>query len=193
MRKKRQVLAVTVLSVVGAALIAPTAAVAGTLDQQQVDVSGGDSYVDSGQSLGQTFTAGLTGRLDQVDLSLRVLNAPTLSMTVQIRNVTAGQPGSTVLAAQTITPSLITGAFAFAPITFATPASVAAGTHYAIVAYSATVPPEEFSWARTTSDVYAGGGGLYVSSSPPSGSWLAVGARRNHSLRSLWPSVAHVA
>jgi len=155
-------------------LVAPASASAGTLDQQSLDASGGDTYIDSGQSLSQTFTAGLTGKLDRVDLFLRVLNAPTPQMTVEIRNVTAGSPGSTVLASQSVTPSGITGTFAFVPITFAVPASVASGTQYAIVTYSAASPPTRYSWARSVGNVYSGGAALYVSISPPSGTWLEV-------------------
>jgi hypothetical protein len=145
---------------------------AGTLDQQQI-VGSADSFIDDGQSLAQTFTAGLSGNLDQVDLDLRSLNAPTLPVTVEIRDVAAGSPGSTVLATQSVAPSAITGTFALVPITFAVPASVAAGTQYAIVTYSATpTPATEYSWARNSSDVYAGGKAVYVSTSPPSGIWL---------------------
>jgi hypothetical protein len=159
-----------------ALLASPAAAPAGTLDQQQLNAGGGDTYIDSGSSLSQTFTAGLTGKLDQVDLFLRVLNAPTPHMTVEIRNVTAGSPGSTVLASQMVTPSGITGAFTFVPITFAVPASVASGTQYAIVTYSATSPPTHYSWARSIEgNVYTGGTGFFVSISPPSGTWLEGG------------------
>jgi hypothetical protein len=172
--KLRRAVPGTLVVAFAACALAPSAALAGTLDQQQTDVSGGDAYVDSAQSLAQTFTAGLTGNLDRVDLSLRVLNGPTVPMAVQIRNATAVSPGSTVLASQSIPPSGITGSFAFVPITFAAPASVAAGTHYAIVAFSTTASPMDYSWAKSSISVYAGGDASYVPTSPPSGSWLPV-------------------
>ena len=172
----RKILVVLAVAAVSAPLLlgGTASASAGTLDQQQL-VGSGDTYVDSTQSLAQTFTAGLTGNLDRVDLFLRVLNGPTLPMTVEIRNATADSPGGTVLASQSVGPSSITGTLAFVPITFAAPAPVVAGTQYAIVTYSATASPTEYSWARAFSNVYAGGRALYVSTSPPSGIWLDDG------------------
>jgi hypothetical protein len=50
-------------------LLAPPIASAGTLDQQQTDTSAGNSGVYSTQTIGQTFTPGLTGGLDQISIS----------------------------------------------------------------------------------------------------------------------------
>ena len=163
---------VALVAVCVGCVFGPSTVLAGTLDQQQLNDEGGDTYVDSEQSLSETFTAGVTGQLDRVDLDLRVLNAPTLPMTVEIRNVTADLPGSTVLASQDVGPSGIIGGFEFIPIVFAAPASVASGTQYAIVAYSATVSPVDYSWARSFGKLYPGGSAFYVETSPPSTVWL---------------------
>ena len=171
----RKILVVSAVAASGALCLgAAAAASAATLDQQQL-VGNMDTYIDSGQSLAQTFTAGIDGDLDRVDLLLRVVNTPTLPLTVEIRDGTADTPGGAVLASQSVAPSGITASFALVSITFPVPAPVAAGTQYAIVTYSATAPPTHYSWARSPSDVYAGGRGLYVSASPPPGIWVDDG------------------
>src|SRR5438128_2024054 len=82
-------------------LVAPGSALAGTLDQQQTAATGPQAEVYSNQDWAQTFTAGLSGGLDQVDLNLaqQILgaSAPTTPLTVQIQNVSGGVPGGTVL------------------------------------------------------------------------------------------------
>jgi hypothetical protein len=56
-------------------VVSPVAALAGTLDQQQTDDSGGFIGISSG-SAAQTFTPGITGSLDEVDLSLEESGNP---------------------------------------------------------------------------------------------------------------------
>ena len=60
-----------------AALIPAAGASAGALDQQQTISNFGGLQVDSSHSKAQTFTAGLTGQLDQVDLALSGLSLTT--------------------------------------------------------------------------------------------------------------------
>ena len=75
-----------ITAVAGAAALIPAAgASAGTLDQQQTLLTFGGLQVDSTNSKAQTFTAGLTGQLDQVDLALSGLSLTT-PLTVQIRD-----------------------------------------------------------------------------------------------------------
>jgi hypothetical protein len=79
--------------------------------------------------VGQTFTAGSTGLLDTVSL----FASPTVSLaggTVEIRTVSGGLPTTTVLASQTVTSAALN---AMVQTTFAAPASVTAGTVYALV------------------------------------------------------------
>ena len=123
-----------ITAVAGAAALIPAAgASAGTLDQQQTLLNFGGLQVDSTNSKAQTFTAGLTGQLDQVDLALSGLGVTT-PLTVQIRDGSATAPGDTVLASASVPTSAVTGSASFVPITFASPASVTAGTQYSIVA-----------------------------------------------------------
>ena len=62
--------------VVAATLLVPNLAMAGTLDQQQPTVTSMALNAHSMQSVAQTFTAGLTGKLDQVDLNVNKSGTP---------------------------------------------------------------------------------------------------------------------
>ena len=139
--------------------MAPSVALAGTLDQQQPTAGGSGLNAQSTQSVAQTFTAGLSGQLDQVDLHLEKLNNPTAPLSVELRNASGGLPGSTVLASQSVPASSVppSPAAAFVSINFLAPAPVAAGTQYAIVAYSANVFPVGYAWSLTTGNPYAAG------------------------------------
>jgi hypothetical protein len=123
--------------------VAASASAAGTLDQQQTAVGTsaeifGPSFLPESQA--QTFTAGLTGGLDRVDLSLKQAKVGnSVGLTVQIRTVSGGVPGAVVLASATIAPGAIPAVntpLAFVPVTFGPPAPVVAGTQYAIVVYT---------------------------------------------------------
>ena len=140
-----------------ACLLAPGVATAGTLDQQQ---TANDAALGPSQSTSdaQTFTAGLTGGLDQVDLLLARVNPPTTYVTVEIRDVSGGVPGQAVLAARSIPPAAVTNTTPqFIPVQFNPPAPVTAGTQYAIVAYSGNVPTNWIIWYAKLGDVYPGG------------------------------------
>jgi hypothetical protein len=167
---RRWVLA-TLAAACSACLSVPGVAVAGTLDQQQTD-NGVPQFIYSTQSWAQTFTAGLTGGLDQVDLSLHRAGDPTASLSVEIRDVSGGPPGGTVLASGSVSAGSVPTSQAFVPINFTSPASVVAGNRYSIVAYSSTAAPNEFAWGgSSTFDPYSGGDPYFTLSSPPSGSW----------------------
>jgi hypothetical protein len=147
------------------------AASAGTLDQQQAAGSG-DARVESGESLAQTFTAGLTGGLDRVDLLLGADGSgPSVPLTVEIRSVSSGSPGSTVLAAGSVPPSAVGLTDAWIPITFAAAPTVTAGTQYAIVAYSSVDHANSYFWALEFGDPYAAGANFFQTSTPPDGTW----------------------
>jgi hypothetical protein len=169
-----------------AVVLAPVAAVvlllgvaasasAGTLDQQQT-VAGGLGYgIDSTHSVAQTFTAGISGGIDQVDLFLyEVAGTPSAPLNVQIRDAFGGVPGGTVLAGQTIPATALTSSPAFTPIHFTPAAPVTAGTLYTIVAFSAAAAPPDYGWgASSTDNPYPGGGGFTAGGSP-SGPWTPI-------------------
>jgi hypothetical protein len=161
--------------VIGAACLlpalAPSAAIADTLDQQQ-PTGGSDVRVDTGESLAQTFTAGLTGPLDRVELLLGAFDSPPdAPMTVEVRNVSGGSPGTTVLASGSVAPSSVSPAEAWVQIPFGTTAPVTAGTKYSIVVYSSVDTSHSFFWAIDFPDPYPAGASFYQTASPPNSTW----------------------
>jgi hypothetical protein len=172
--RSRGVVLGAVISALTACALAPAAASAGTLDQQQAAVGATAVSINSGNSVFQSFTAGLSGKLDQVDLSLRKAGAPASSLTVELRSVAATDPTSTVLASAVVPASGVSTTAAFVPITFAVPAPVLAGTPYAIVAYSAAAPGTDYRWSfGPTNNLYPGGFAADTPTSPPTGAWSA--------------------
>ena len=153
-----------------AALIPAAGASAGTLDQQQTLNTFGGLQVDSSHSKAQTFTAGLTGQLDQVDLALSGMSVTT-PLTVQIRDGSATAPGDTVLASASVPTSAVTSSESFVPITIASPASVTAGTQYSIVALNDSPAISGWFWYAGKTDTASAyeRGRLYSSPNGPPG------------------------
>ena len=159
-------------------LMAPAVAAAGTLDQQQTAFDPGFATVPApggNGAVAQTFTAGITGSLDRVDLLLASANPPATYLSVEIRDAPGGVPGQAILASRPIPPSAVTSTTPqFIPVDFRPPAPVVAGTQYAIVAYSANVATTWFLWYFKNSDVYSGGQFFYNGTTPPTSSWTAA-------------------
>ena len=174
-RKPMKRLMIVLAAVFSVAL--PGQATAGTLDQQQTEVAGEIGVSQSGWQ-GQTFTAGITGTLDQVDLSARQNLAPGvgLPLIVQIRTVSGGLPSTTVLS--TTTTTVFNSVFtAFVSIPLSTPVAVTSGGQYAIAAGS-TVPFDPSGSTNPTlgaapQDPY--GGGASASSGDGGATWLTQG------------------
>jgi hypothetical protein len=171
-RRTRIALAAVVAALSLAVAAAP--ATAGTLDQQQTEATssggvGGPTSSFGAFSRAQTFTAGLSGWLDQVDLGYAVpFNTPVPigPLTVEIRGVSAGIPSATVLATANLLPaSLPASGFAFLPVRFASPPPVVAGTQYAIVAY--TGGANLYNWVGSSVDAYPAGAHFVSRASPP--------------------------
>lgn len=163
---------------------------AGTLDQQSTsfgDARGLIGTYDNGQDVihAQTFRAGVSGLLDQVDLPVRVVGDPGVSLTVEIRALDgAGMPaavlGSAVVS-QASLPACNTPAcdpvgdfttFSFTSVPLTTPASVTSLTDYAIVLSATNARLDiygtilgrtvnRYEWAATTNQLaYGNGDGL---------------------------------
>jgi hypothetical protein len=152
--------------------LAPAAAFAGDLDQQQTNDAGGTVTINSMQSLAQTITAGKSGQLDQVDMGISKSGAPG-SLTVELRNVAAGAPGAQVLAGTSVPGSSVSTTLGFVPVHFSVPGAVTAGTQYAIVAYTGASGPDFFQWGEKGPNPYPGGTGLTSFASPPT-TWSAT-------------------
>jgi hypothetical protein len=167
--------AVVAVALAGLLLAAP--AFAGTVDQQQTVSSPGQVLVSGPGALtssaAQTFTPGLSGKLDRVDLFIGNDGGATGPLTVEIRDTSSGSPGTTVLASASVPASSIPGFLmdAFTPVTFSTPANVLAATKYAIVAYAGGT--NTYDWDGSATDVYGGGQQFGDTSSPPDNTWPA--------------------
>jgi hypothetical protein len=145
-----------------AALSAPAPAMAGTLDQEQASSTGHFEFGGEDGYEGQTFTAGISGLLDQVDLRIAT-SSPTCGVTIEIRNVTGGLP-TNVLAIQVIPPGSLptstTPPIPFTSVIFSNPATVVAGTQYAIALSANETACGQ--GGKECSNPYAGGTNVYT-------------------------------
>jgi hypothetical protein len=157
-------------------LAAAASASAGTLDQQQTEWDNSVGLVTF-QNPAQTFTAGMSGGLDQADLLLCCKDgSPTEPLTVEIRNTSGGEPGSEVLASASIPMSAVGVADTFVPATFAPPAVVTAGTQYALVVYTEHPTNDCCGWDyQKATDPYSGGVGFVTAEHPPAPPWDSHG------------------
>ena len=159
----------TLVVACAACALTPGIALAGTLDQQQPGNNGTYNGIDSSVSFAQSFTAGVSGGLDQVDLYLSAPPTPASPLNVEIRDFYVGAPGGIVLASHSLPASSFSAGFV--SVKFATPAPVVAGTQYAIVAYTSSPGSNPYLWFETTTNPYAGGN-KFAGTSPPSlGTW----------------------
>ena len=182
----RSRLLVATLTGAMALALAPATVFAGTLDQAQEDTSQGEQWIcgpDNGYasecpiSEAQTFTAGISGLLDEVQLHV-IHTEGSDPLTVEIRNTTdSGFPGSQVLATGSIADATTAD---WQSVDFDTTTIVEAGTKYAIVAY--TDADSLWGWSFQYDDVnnpYDGGHRFTTTGSPPTTGWDATGDADN--------------
>jgi len=167
MNKRRPTLKRTAVGVVAVAtfgLVASVAWATGTLDQRNPGPSTSTSEICLAR-LAQTFTAGLTGSLDTVKLALSQTNASGDDAVVSILGTdSVTNPGSPddgdVLATQAV-PHIDSSNLEDATIVFDNPASITAGTRYAIVLSAPTCqssnPQPFYSWGMTINFGFTGG------------------------------------
>jgi hypothetical protein len=147
------------------------ASATGTPDQSQTR-DDGSFQIFLQRGIAQTFTAGISGALDQVDLGLFVDDScpPAGPLTIAIQGVAGGVPSGVVLASATLAeanvPAIGTGDVV-SSVPFAVPALVVAGTQYAIVASApgaqgdcSAAGNQAYSWGTATGDPYPEGTGL---------------------------------
>lgn len=107
------------------------ATAAGPVDQQYLGPANSNSTLYSNVLLGQSFTAGRTGLLDQVAVFIERTGSPG-PITVQIQKTSSGVPGGPVLATTTVAESAISTAAGWLTVPFSSPAVVLNGQQYAI-------------------------------------------------------------
>jgi hypothetical protein len=113
-------------------------------------------------------------RRTRPDLDLQRAASPTADLTIEIRDGSLAGPGDTVFATRTFPASSVsTAPGAPLTVTFSPAVPVVAGTHYAIVAYSATSALEPYQWRFSISNPYMGGG-FFTSSTAPPTTWTSV-------------------
>jgi hypothetical protein len=137
----------------------------GTVDQRQEVVT---DLCHEGEPFGQTFTAGRTGNLDQIDLVFLKRPDRTSPFTVEVRTVGGGVPTATVLASATVPaasvgpadpsgwpggPSPIDNPPRWVSVPIG-PVAVAAGTQYAFVVLDEGI---ECPIGNIDDDFYPGG------------------------------------
>ena len=118
--------------------VAPASASAGTLDQHQTEFDTGRA-VRGSEVKAQTFTAGISGQLDQVDMRLSRRGSPG-DLTVEVRSTTVdGQPTADVLVSAAVPEASVTdvspGSIVSVPLV---PTDVVADQKYAIVMSAAS-------------------------------------------------------
>jgi len=159
MRVTASVVLVVVLVLSSSALSVPI------VDQHQ-DSMDGASSVSSWKSLGQTFTAGLSGILDRIELGAEVYDEPSSPRMVDIRDVAGGAPGETVLGTADVTGGFVEG---WNSISFLSQnIAMTAGQEYSIVVYTLAETETPMMYLRWNAASYASGGAW---EQPPAGAW----------------------
>ena len=153
------------------ALPAPAMAV-GALDQSQDGGFAGSNVVWGSVQGAQSFTAGISGDLDQVDVLLARSGSPG-DLTVEIQTLSSGVPSGTVLASGSVAAASVTGSYAWIPVPLSPVAPSSAGVQYAIVlsAPSSAGSGDRYDWAITGGSPYSAG--TQLSSLDGGASWTA--------------------
>ncbi|MGE4069583.1 MAG: beta strand repeat-containing protein [Lysobacterales bacterium] len=141
------------------------------LDQQNTSVTTSGFGFTSTAWFGQTFTAGASGQLTQVDVNLFCsgCTGTTPNITVSIRAASGDLPTGADLATATI-PGFSSGAGGYFTATFASPPTLVSGTAYAIVVRAVSNPSAgTYAYVVSTGSPYANG--RRVTSSNSGSTW----------------------
>ena len=147
-----------------------------TLDQNYPTWHTGGSYVgvDAVQSIGQSFTAGLSGPLSRIAVGIFRVGAVTqITADIYATNLAGNVTGS-ALATRTIVGTTVpTGSGgALAVFDFASPVSVVSGSQYVIVMTTPDRGPMysegDYNWYEENGNSYAGGNGIAYPLTTPS-------------------------
>lgn len=120
---------------------------------------------DPAYRIAQTFTAGVSGRLDRVEILLQRQFDPG-DLVVEIRSVVGGFPTSTVLATMTVPETAVPpiGQPVWASVPLTAPVASSAGTQYAIVVYApfGSCGGDCWQWWAGENNPYPGGAALFA-------------------------------
>jgi hypothetical protein len=148
---------------VGTASAAPEVDQSQTVANDQQPIAGAPAF--PAYRTAQTFTAGVTGTLDQIDILLNRQFSPG-DLKVEIRSAAAGVPTTSALAAATVPEATLplNGPVTWVSVVFDAPASVAAGDQYAIVVYApfGFCGGDCWMWWGAVGDPYAAGAALWA-------------------------------
>jgi Ca2+-binding RTX toxin-like protein len=163
--------------VVGAMLAMPTGASAAEVVDQHQDSQNTRHTVSSSESWGEVFTAGVSGRLSHLDVALGSAGG-TGALFAELHAVTAGAPAADILASKQIPvtdlPPSGPGDLPVVSVTFAAPATVLAGSQYALLLHVNGSAGTAVNVGYSTGNPYAGGPGFATVTSPPAtADWAA--------------------
>jgi hypothetical protein len=173
MRTRRSLRGLVGLAALVLLAVPAPASATGTLDQSQTTFRGGWVSFSGTREFAQTFTAGISGNLDQVDLFLRSRAAFESGvfgdLTVQIETAVGGIPSGVVLASATVPAASVPTTFGWVSVPLSQPAPSSAGTQYAIVLSAPTSscldqaldPGLCYDWGVGVGNPYAAGAGFF--------------------------------
>jgi hypothetical protein len=139
------------------AIAATPVAAASTIDQSYA-ANGTVDFIHDVIVAGQTFTAGRTGLLTQVDVQIGRLDTPG-ALTVSIQTTAGGTPTGTVIASATVAQASVPDDGDVHDVSVAlSPTLITAGAVYAVVLAAPTAPADTaWIWATDSLNGYAGG------------------------------------
>ncbi len=140
-----------------------------TIDQQNTTIGNSGVGITITTWGGQTFTPSVTGQLTRADINLFCsgCTGTTPNMRLSVRATSAGLPTGADLASTTIT-GFSSGAAVFYTANFSSPATLTAGTQYALV-IRPTANPSPGTYALTRSGTSTLGSNVYPGGTRVSG------------------------
>ena len=157
-----RVIAATSILLAGAVIVCPVASAAGDLDQSVVTSNNSYSPTIVGAVVGQSFTAGITGQLMHVELSVTVPGTPANPFTLYLYEASGGLPTGAPLASSAVPAGDFAITVNITPtwvdFVFPNPATITAGNQY-VLTESMTGSGQYSVYYGVPS--YAGGSAVY--------------------------------
>ena len=157
----------------------------GSLDQQSLSITSGGFGFNATSWVGQTFTPTASGHLTKADLALFCsgCTGTTPNLTVSVRATAADLPTGPDLATATVA-GFNSGAATYYSANFASPATLTAGTRYALVVRPAANPSAgTYAYVISSTNIY--GNGRWVISSNSGLTWAGAATGTPSTARDL--------